>query len=86
MTIRITLFGALREADPAGELEIPRPDKGTVGELRQHLVEYLGRHAPDISPGLIERSAFATDETVLRDSDAVPPVDALAILPPVSGG
>ncbi|HLS05138.1 MAG TPA: MoaD/ThiS family protein [Wenzhouxiangella sp.] len=86
MTIRITLFGALREADSSGELELPLPAGGTVADLRRHLTDYLGKHAPDISPGLVRRSAFATDKTVLRDSDAVPEVDSLAILPPVSGG
>lgn len=86
MKTRITLFGALREADPSGCVELDVPPDSTVAGLRQCLIEHLRRHAPSIPAELVQRCAFATDEEILHDHRAVPEGVALAVLPPVSGG
>jgi molybdopterin converting factor small subunit len=86
MKIRITLFGALREADARGIIELDAPEHCTVGELRELVRDYLRDHAPHISAGLVQRSAFASDDEILHNHRTLPENGQLAILPPVSGG
>jgi molybdopterin converting factor small subunit len=86
MKVRITLFGALREADPRGYIELEAPAPCTIGDLRQLLREHLREHAPHIGAGLVQRSAFASEEEILHNHCPLPQDGQLAILPPVSGG
>lgn len=86
MKIRIALYGALREADPRGHVELEVPVGSTVAELRELLAAHLREHAPAISAGLVQRSAFASAEEILHDHRSVPEGMELAVLPPVSGG
>lgn len=86
MNVHISLYGALREADPEGALVLAVPDGCTIGQLRDQLVDFLATHAPQVSVGVVRRSAFATADTILHDYERVPADGELAILPPVSGG
>lgn len=86
MKVRITLFGALRDADPHGFVELDAPESCTIGTLRDLLREHLRQHAPQISAGLVQRSAFASEDEILHNHRALPENGQLAILPPVSGG
>ncbi len=86
MKTRIALFGALREADASGAVELEVPAGSTIAELRELLVTHLAAHAPLVSAGLVRRCAFATDEEILHNHRPVPEGVALAVLPPVSGG
>lgn len=86
MSTRITLFGALREADPRGYVELDVPTGSTMAELREQLVAHLAAHAPSVSSGLVRRCAFATDNEILHNHRIVPEGVTLAVLPPVSGG
>jgi len=86
MKVRIALFGALRETDPRGFIELEAPDSCTIGDLRELLRDYLSEHAPHIRAGLVQRSAFASENEILHNHRALPENGELAILPPVSGG
>ena len=86
MKTSIALFGALREADASGTMELDVPAGSTIAELRELLVAYLAVQAPQVSAGLVWRCAFATDEEILHNHREVPAGVALAVLPPVSGG
>lgn len=86
MKIRIDLYGALREADASGHVELEVPAGSRIADLRELLAAHLARHAPGIPAGLVARSAFASAEEVLHNQRAVPEGVALAVLPPVSGG
>lgn len=86
MKIRIRLFGALREADPRGLVELDVPPQSTVAMLREALQQYLSAHAPTVSATLVARSAFASDEEILHNDRVLPEHGELALLPPVSGG
>lgn len=86
MSTRINLFGALREADPRGYVELELPAGSTIAGLREALVAHLAAHAPAVSAGLVRRCAFATDDEILHNHRIVPEGVALAVLPPVSGG
>jgi len=86
MKVRITLFGALREADAQGFIELEAPAHCTIAELRELLREHLREHAPHISAGLVQRSAFASNDEILHNHRTLPEDGQLAILPPVSGG
>jgi sulfur-carrier protein len=86
MKRRITLFGALREADARGFIEIDVADGSTIAELRDAVQRYLLDHASNIHPRLIQRSAFASQDEILHNHRHVPESGELAILPPVSGG
>lgn len=86
MKTSIALFGALREADASGTMELDVPAGSTMAELRELLVAHLAVQAPQVSAGLVRRCAFATDEEILHNHREVPAGVALAVLPPVSGG
>jgi molybdopterin synthase sulfur carrier subunit len=86
MKVRITLFGALRDADSRGFIELDVPDRSTVATLREALQQHVRDHAPAISSSLVQRSAFASEDEILHNHRTVPENGQLAILPPVSGG
>lgn len=86
MKVRITLFGALREADAHGVIELDAPEHCTIADLRELVRGHLREHAPHISAGLVQRSAFASDDEILHNHRTLPENGQLAILPPVSGG
>lgn len=86
MKVHITLFGALRDADTRGFIELDVPDACTVATVRERLHDYLREHASHISAGLVQRSAFASEHEILHNHRTLPENGQLAILPPVSGG
>ncbi|TAL74982.1 MAG: hypothetical protein EPN56_04575 [Rhodanobacter sp.] len=86
MSTRINLFGALREADPRGYVELELPTGSTVAGLSAALVAHLAVHAPAVSASLVRHCVFATDTEILHDHREVPAGVTLAVLPPVSGG
>lgn len=86
MMVRIALYGALREADPRGYLELDVPAGSTIADLRERLAAHLREHAPAVNAGLVRISAFATTEEILHGHRQVPEGEELAVLPPVSGG
>lgn len=85
MRIEIQLFGALREVEQGGRLGIDA-DSATVGELRVAVQAHADAHWPSPARALLPRSAFASERSVLRDTDPIPPDGRMALLPPVSGG
>lgn len=86
MKVRIALYGALREADPRGYLELDVPPGSTIATLRELLAAHLREHAPAVNAGLVRICAFASTEEILHNHRAVPEDLELAVLPPVSGG
>jgi len=84
--VEILLFGALRDLQPEPRLEVEMPDAASVAGLREVLKHHAQGHWPALPQGLLDRCAFASDTTVLRDGDALPPGSVVAVLPPVSGG
>ncbi|RDS81022.1 MoaD/ThiS family protein [Dyella psychrodurans] len=86
MKVRITLFGALRDADSRGYIELDMPEQSTIAALREALQHHVHDHAPPISAGLVQRSAFASEHEILHNHRTVPEDGQIAILPPVSGG
>lgn len=86
MKVHIVLFGALRDADARGFIELEAPEACTITTVRELLRGYLQEHAPHISAGLVQRSAFASEDEILHNHRTLPENGQLAILPPVSGG
>lgn len=86
MKIRIALYGALREAEASGHVELEVPAGSRIAELRDLLATHLREHAPAIPAGLVRRSAFASTEEILHNHRMVSEGVELAALPPVSGG
>jgi sulfur-carrier protein len=86
MKVRVTLFGALRDADPRGFVDVDVPDASTIETLRETLRTHIRQHAPSISENLIKRSAFASEDEILHNHRHVPAHGQVAVLPPVSGG
>jgi len=84
-TVELGLFGVFRDCQPEPFLTLQVPVNGRVADVRQALAEHGRRHWPRFNEPLLRRSVFASETTVLRDSDALPQ-GVLAILPPVAGG
>ena len=86
MKVQVSLFGAFRGFDPRAQVELDLPDGACVGDLRAALERHGRAHWQGFTPALLQRSAFASETTVLREADALPADGRMAVLPPVSGG
>ncbi len=86
MTVTLRLFGAFREYEPSGRVQLQVPEPATVADLRAALDAFGRTHWPAFRPELLRVSAFASASDVLRDAEPLPADGELAILPPVSGG
>jgi molybdopterin synthase catalytic subunit len=81
MRVRVLLFGAVREAVGAKELDVQLDEGARVGDLRDWLGErheVVARYGTRLAAARNQQTCG--DETPLRDGDEV------AFLPPVSGG
>lgn len=83
-TVSIQLFGAFRQFGDTGEVTLAVPEQACIADVREAMrLHYAGN---DKALALLRASAFADDERVLDDAEAVPTRSALAVLPPVCGG
>lgn len=83
--VNLQLFGAFSDLDASREIALEVAGS-TVADLRQALREQLPVRFPGFRAGLLDYSAFADQQRVLRDQEALPADGKVAILPPVSGG
>lgn len=83
--VHVQLFGAFCELEPGREIIVAVAGE-QVADLRQALRELLAQRWPQFRAGLLDRSAFADEQRVLRDHEPLPQSGQIAILPPVSGG
>ena len=86
MNIELRLFGAFRDYEPAALVNLEVADGARVAAVRAALDAHGRARWPGFQPALLQRSALASDEAVLRDHEAVPADGRMAVLPPVSGG
>lgn len=87
MRLDVRLFGAFRDLDAAGVVQIEVADDATVAGVRAALEAYGRQHwGTRFQPGLLAVSAFASEQELLRDRNPVAGLGELAVLPPVSGG
>jgi len=84
-TVQVQLFGAFSDLVADGRIEVDVAGD-RIADLRQALRELLPQRWPAFRAGLLDYSAFADQERVLRDHEAIPDDRRVAILPPVSGG
>lgn len=82
-TVDVRLFGAFRQFGAEPTLRVDVAEDATVADVRAAIGARL---EGDNVHSLLRASAFATDDRVLNDADAVPSGPELAILPPVCGG
>lgn len=83
--VTVQLFGAFSDLDPQREVIVEVA--GTrVADLRLALRELLVTRWPGFRAELLDYSAFADTQQVLRDHEALPADGRVAVLPPVSGG
>ena len=83
--VKLQLFGAFSDLDASREITLDVAG-ATIADLRQALRALLPVRWPGFRAGLLDYSAFADQQKVLRDHDALPADGRVAILPPVSGG
>ncbi|MCD9086968.1 MoaD/ThiS family protein [Stenotrophomonas sp. SY1] len=83
--IHVQLFGAFSELEPGREIVVQVAGEH-VADLRSALRELLAERWPQFRAGLLDYSAFADEQRVLRDHERLPEGGQVAILPPVSGG
>ncbi len=86
MKIDVQLFGAFRDHQPEARIALELAEGATVADLRRALEAHALAHWPAFNPKLLAYSAFASETSVLRESDALPADGRMAVLPPVSGG
>ncbi|GMU42703.1 MAG: MoaD/ThiS family protein [Xanthomonadales bacterium] len=85
MIVQLALFGAFRDLhrEPTLLLEV---SGDTVSAVRASFAAHLLGQGHAERSALIRASAFASDQALLHDTEAIPADGRLAILPPVSGG
>lgn len=83
MQVTVATLGVFRTLAPEFVLDVS--DQATVHELRCALESRLATEAPALLDTLA-RSAFASDEYVLREADPIAGASTVSILPPVAGG
>lgn len=79
--ITLKLFGSLREAGGASQLEVPLDEGATVGELR----EWLAARNPLVEK-LGDRLAASVNLEIAEETHVLVAGDEVAFLPPVAGG
>ena len=79
--MRIELYGVLREAAGASELEL----QVTAPVAVESLLDELAGQVPGLAPHL-PRAACAVGDSLVSRRHTLDGSQALAILPPVSGG
>lgn len=78
MRVHVEVWGPLRDAVPSGAVWVEVAVGSTVLEVAQAL------SLPD--PAILDRCAFAIDETLVARDTAVVDGARVTVLPPVSGG
>ena len=86
MKIELRLFGAFRDYDPSALVHLEVADDARIADVRAALDAHGRAQWAGFQPVLLQRSALASDEAVLRDDEPVPHDGRMAVLPPVSGG
>lgn len=91
ITLIITPYGAWTELMSAPvrlELHPSLSSPLKIIDIKQMVLRELlmNNQTNDHISELMHRSVLATDETILRDNDPLPPASALALIPPVGGG
>ena len=86
MKLQVQLFGPFRDFQPQPVLELDVADDATVATAREALAMYAAAHWPTCPPGLLRSTAFASEQALLRDGDALPVDGRIALIPPVNGG
>jgi molybdopterin converting factor small subunit len=81
--IRVRLFGAFRQFAEGPAMALTVPAGGSVADVRKAFAARF--QGNDNALALLKASAFATDQSVLDDDDALPDAE-LSVLPPVCGG
>lgn len=83
--VKLNLYGAFRQLG-VSEITLNIPEKSTVGNLREILKLHVSQLNTGVSERIIDISAFATEDRILRDCDIASGHRSLSILPPVCGG
>jgi molybdopterin synthase sulfur carrier subunit len=86
MKLHVQLFGPFRDFLPQAALELDVADGANVAAAREALAAHAAAHWPACTPGLLRSTAFASEQAVLRDGDALPADGRIALIPPVNGG
>ena len=81
MTVQVRLFAALREAAGNRSLAVELAPGATIQEMR----EAVALACPALRP-LLENAAVAINEEYAASDATLQPGDAVALIPPVSGG
>jgi len=86
MKLQVQLFGPYRDFHPLPVLELDVADGANVAGARAALAAHAVAHWPACRPGLLRSTAFASEQALLRDGDALPADGCIAVIPPVNGG
>jgi molybdopterin synthase sulfur carrier subunit len=86
LKLQVQLFGPFRDFQPQPLLELDVADGANVAAAREALAAHAATHWPACTPGLLRSTAFASEESLLRDGDALPADGRIAVIPPVNGG
>lgn len=86
MKLQVRLFGPYRDFQSQPLLELEVADGANVADARRALAAHAAARWPACTPGLLRSTAFASEEALLRDGDALPADGRIALIPPVNGG
>lgn len=79
--MKVQVFARLRELLGSGEIDVPTTGTLTAGELKNA----IAARWPEAT-AILAKSLVAVNNEYVSDDRPVGPTDAVALIPPVSGG
>jgi molybdopterin synthase sulfur carrier subunit len=86
MKLQVQLFGPFRDFQTQPFVELDVTDGANIAAAREALAVHAAAHWPACPQGLLRSTAFASEQALLRDGDALPADGRIAVIPPVNGG
>ena len=89
MKIKLELFGASRDFSTKDFLELEVPDKASINDLRNEIVQYLNKNFKGNQSfiKIVKSSAFCSENNeIITDNYKIIKDQKIGIIPPIGGG
>ena len=89
MKIRLELFGASRDFSKKDYLVIEIQEKGSIEDLRNKIIQYLGKNFKGNKSfiEIVKSSAFCSENNeIISDNYKITKDQKIGIIPPIGGG
>ena len=89
MKIKLELFGASRDFNDNGHLEIEVQDKASIDDLRNEIIKHIDKNfsGNENFIKIVKSSAFCSENNeIISDNYKITKDQKIGIIPPIGGG